>query len=390
MTINPSQTQSGNDLYREMILPDTGEPFPVTYWDLWFILLLTGQFFNDWEALSEHFRQQANSLSWRRNQAEGALNHLLMLRQSLEQAGLAPDDILKDANLAFLKKQKPKARYRLLELNFREHEQSTWMRETPRKLRESRALRGYWERFSISPLKFAPDLAAIFKTGRYHLEEESFKLESKLSGFLDKQKARLDIPGQLALYRAFLTVVLENMNGVDDSFGVIGDLYESNFEVYFRLDRTLIDLPLEIYFQDLLELLTWEDYAFTYRNQPAFFASLSEQEVPIVEAILRQQWQELDTLELVYQSEKALTMLGLLYAQQEMFEQFIPVAGAMGTRQWQRITILAKAAEKRQRYDLALAVYEACLKPGMHEAYLREKYENLKSRIQDLSGKQGN
>jgi hypothetical protein len=154
-------------------------------------------------------------------------------------------------------------------------------------------------------------------------------------------------PGQLALYRAFLTVVLENMNGVDDSFGVIGDLYESVFETYFHLDRTLIDLPLEIYFQDLLELLTWEDYAFTYRNQPDFFASLSRQEIPIVETILKQQWQELEALELVYQSEKALTMLGLLYAQQEMFEQFVPIAEAMGTRQWQRITILAEAAEKR-------------------------------------------
>jgi hypothetical protein len=272
--------------------------------------------------------------------------------------------------------------------HFREYEQSTWMRETPRKLRQSRALRGYWERFPVSPLKFAPDLAAIFKTGRYHLEEESFKLESKLSGFLEVQEARLDIPGQLALYRAFLTVVLENMNGVDDSFGVIGELYESIFENYFQLDRTLIDLSLEIYFQDLLELLTWEDYAFTYRNQPDFFASLSEQEVPIVEAILKQQWQELDTLELGYQSEKALTMLGLLYAQQEMFEQFAPVAVAMGTREWQRITILAETAEIRQRNDLALSVYEACLKPGRHEAYLREKYEILKSRIQDLSGKE--
>lgn len=386
MTTKPSQTQSGNDLYHQINLSDTGESFPVTFWDLWFILLLTGSFSNDWEALREHFQQQATALSWRRDQAEGALNHLLMLRQSLEQAGLTPNDILNDADLAFLKKQKPKARNKLMELNVREHEQSTWMRETPRKLREFRALRGYWERFPVSPLKFAPDLVAIFKTGRYHLEEESFKLERKLSGFLEEQEARLDIPGQLALYRAFLTVVLENMNGVDDSFGVIGDLYESIFETYFQLDRTLIDLPLEIYFQDLLELLTWEDYAFTYRNQPDFFASLSRQEIPIVETILQQQWHELDTSELFYQSEKALTMLGLLYAQQEMFEQFVSIAEAMGTRQWQRITILAEAAEKRERYDLALAVYEACLKPGMHEAYLREKYEKLKSRIQDLSG----
>jgi hypothetical protein len=80
-------------------------------------------------------------------------------------------------------------------------------------------------------------------------------------------------------------------------------------------------------------------------------------------------------------------MLGLFYTQQSMFDQFIPMAKAMGSNEWQRITTLAGAAEKHKQYDLALGVYEACLKPGMHEDYLRKEYEKLRQRIQELPEK---
>ena len=59
----------------------------------------------------------------------------------------------------------------------------------------------------------------------------------------------------------------------------------------------------------------------------------------------------------------------------------------LGTSAWQRITILAGAAEKHQRYDLALRVYETCLRPGMHEDNLHKEYEKLSHRIQELPEK---
>lgn len=382
MTIkNSPQNQSGNDLYREIAILNQSDLFRVTYWDLWFVMLQLAQFGGDWDKMIAYFRNQVETNLWKRDHAEGLLNHLRNLRQSLDRTGLTSQDILQDADPLFLKKQKPRAKRRILDLEFQEQEFSLWMIETPRKFCEARAMRGYWTWFPVSPLTFAADLAPIFQTGRYYLEKETFKLGHKLSDFLKKYQTRLDLPGQLALYRAFLTVVLENMGGVNDSYGVIGQLYEDVFKIYFQLDRSLIDLPLRTFFQDLLELLIWENYGFTYRNQPDFFTGLSEQEVPIVAAVLRQEWQELGDLDLLYQSEKALTLLGMLYAQKEMFEQFIPIAQVMGTREWQRITRLAEAAEKCQQYDLALAVYENCFGPGFHEAYLHEQYEKLKNRI---------
>ena len=74
-------------------------------------------------------------------------------------------------------------------------------------------------------------------------------------------------------------------------------------------------------------------------------------------------------------------MLGMLYQHQQMFDKFVPIAKAMGTRAWKRITTMSEMAEKHGRYDLALAVYEACLGPGSQEKFLREKCQELKSRL---------
>ena len=104
-------------------------------------------------------------------------------------------------------------------------------------------------------------------------------------------------------------------------------------------------------------------------------------EVPLVESILEEQWNDLCELELDYQAEEALTMLGMLYQHQQMFDKFVPTAKAMGTRAWKRITTMSEMAEKHGRYDLALAVYEACLGPGSQEQFLREKHQELKSRL---------
>ena len=79
--------------------------------------------------------------------------------------------------------------------------------------------------------------------------------------------------------------------------------------------------------------------------------------------------------------ENALSMLGMLYVQHKLFDKFVPTAKVMGTRHWERITTMSEKAEKHKKYDLALAVYEACLGPGLHENYLRKKYEELKSKL---------
>ena len=242
-------------------------------------------------------------------------------------------------------------------------------------------MRGYWPHFPVSPMKYADALESLYKSSGWYNLDQSFTLERKLAAFLEKHEAGASLAERLALYRAFLTVVVEKMGMVDDSCGVVGDLYQQVFEAYVQFDWTALDMKLETFLQDVIELMIWEDYAGTDTGKPIFLARLTPQEVKLVESILKEQWQELEELELDYQAEETLTMLGMLYREELMFDQFIPMAQAMGTREWERITKMSETAEEHGKPDLALAVYEACLGPGMHEDFLRKKHGELKIRL---------
>lgn len=371
----------GNDLYREILLPGTKKPLKITYWDLWMADVLINEFDGDWDRLCDRLRAQKGGYSFQRYKSEALMNHLRLLRQTLDRVGLTAEDILLDADPDLLKKQHRKAKRKVFEMEYQDREKSSWMIHTPRKQREARAMRGYWKHFPVSPQEYAGPLERLYKASGWYSENQSFGLERKLSTFLEKREDDASLPELFALYRAFVTVVVEKMDLVDDSYGVIGELCQQVFEGYVQLDRAALDMPLEILLQDLVELMIWEDYAFTDTGKPIFFAELATHEVPLVESILREQWDELRDLELDYQAEEVLTILGMLYRGQLMFDQFVPMAKVMGTRAWRRITAMSETAEEHGRYDLAVAVYEACLGPGSHEKFLREKYQELKSRL---------
>ncbi len=364
----------GNDLYREIIPKNTDKSVKVAYWDLWMAIILVNEFKGNWNRMEKYLRKEDE------DHLDGIMNHLRMLRQTLSQAGLSPADILAQADEDFLKKQKTKAKRKILEADFQNKEKSPWMINTPQKQREARAMRGHWDLFPVSPDNYAGLLEKCYKKSGYS-EDQSHALESKLSSFIKKHEARASSPQVFALYRAFLTVVIEKMEMVDDSFGTIGDSYKEKLKIYYQLDRSELDMDSSDFFQDFMELLIWEDYGFTCEQMPDLFASLSSSEIPMVESILQDQRKELNELELEYQAEEALTMLGMLYVQNQLFDKFIPAAEIMGTHEWERITTMSEMAEKHKKYDLALAVYEACMGPGDQRDCLREEFNELKKRL---------
>jgi hypothetical protein len=166
----------------------------LTFWDLWMAIILSQWFNGNWDLLAAHFRAKAKPGGFERDHAEGLLNHLLHLRTTLETAGLTAADILTRVDPSVLKLNKPKAKRKVLEMQFQRHECSIWMIETPRKQREGRALQGFWDRFPVSPATFADGLAAISKPGKLYEEDESFKLERKLTVFWNDMKSRWTRP----------------------------------------------------------------------------------------------------------------------------------------------------------------------------------------------------
>lgn len=374
----PRIIKYGNDLFLEIKYPKSNKIFKITYWDLWIVIILVNTFNRDWDEMIGYLHRKAKDSLYSRDNFEALLNHIHLLRQTLSKVGLSIDNILEETDAPFIKKQELKAKRKILEMGFNSKEKSPWMINTPRKKLKARAMHGHWNHFPVNPKQYANSLERRYKSSGFYSEDQSFALETKLSNFINKHEARASHHELFALYRAFLSVVIEKMDMVDDSFGVIGDLYEEIFKKYFILDRTKLDMPLSYFFLDLIELIIWEDYGCTDRYKPEFFAKLSSSEVPLVDSILQKQRDELRKFELEYQAENSLTLLGMLYVQHQLFDKFVPTAKFMGTREWERITTMAEMAEKHHEYDLVLAVFEACLGPGSHEDFLKEKYWKLK------------
>lgn len=308
----PRKIIYGNDLFQEIAIPETNRLFIVSYWDLWIAMIAVDQFDNDLDKMIATLRSQVSSYSYLRYELEGVVNHIRLLHQSLEENDLCFIDILAKIDAEFIKKQKPKAKKKILEMHFQFQEKSEWMINTPRKLREEQAMLGYWGCFPIDPEKYAVILGKLYKSG-FYTKAQSHTLENKLQRYLTKYEKKASNAELFALYRAFLTVVLEKMESVDDSYGIIGDLYQEVFKTYVLLDRSQLEMKSVDFFLDLMVLVIWEDYGCTDLYQADLFKSLTSAEILLVESILLQQQEELKNLELDYQAKKALAMLKKLH-----------------------------------------------------------------------------
>jgi hypothetical protein len=238
-----------------------------------------------------------------------------------------------------------------------------------------------WPCFPASPASYAARLASQFATRRWFSANQSFGLARKLDTFLDEVASVIqqDRYAQAqAMLRAFLTVVIELMEVADDSFGCLGDSFRNGFAQYLAMPLDATGIDARVFFHDLLTLLIWEDYGLTYEQTEGYFAGLTPEEGDWCIDYLQQQRQELQDDDLDYQAEEALTLLGQVVAEQQRFDRFEELARHMGTRHWKRIIVLADRAVKQRKRQLAVAVFEAALSPGVHEGFLRQKYEQLK------------
>ena len=364
----------GTDVFRKIGPPECSVPFEVSYWDLWFVVIREWKFGGDWAQMASHFREMRSPLTSYRS--ERMLNHQVHLQQRMSEAGLSVEGLVGD--VALLKKEKPRAKRKVLDQTPDRSEMSYWMQHTPREQREVQAMRGYWSHFPVSPAEYEDRVQRLFKKTVYsHSQAEA--LERKIERFLKKSTKKAPVEHEVALYRTVMTVLLERMEQIP--LAPIGMFYDKLFEHYTALPRHELNMPPKYFWQDLIAFLIWEDYGLTDNHQPDLLKNLPASELPLVEAVLRREIDDLSAHDITYQAENALTMLGSLCTLHKKFDKFVPLAKEMGTREWKRITNMSEMAENNQRPELALAVYQAALGPGSHEQYLRKKYEKLKKRV---------
>ena len=370
----------GNDLFKILEKSNPDIFFEITYWDVWIAILLDNHFDNKWDNLINHLYK--NHSYYNGNNCESMVAQINYLRDELSNKGLNPPDIIIDLDDDFLKKQKIKAKKKVIELSFQNKEKSKWMHNTPRNIFFKEALQGNWDILPVNPQKQAETLRKKFKKKTLYTKGQTHALEKKLASYIEKQEIKANLPKLFALYRAFLTVILENIENIDDSYGIIGDLSISVFEKYLELDWRQLPIDANGYFTDILKYVIWEDYGLTYEIYPAMFTKLTKSEIKEIELLLQTEREKLTKHHLTYEAENALTMLGSLYAKSRLFNKFVPIAKEMGARKWERILILSEAAEIKEEYEIALSVFDVAIKEsGSHAEYLRKEYTKLKTRI---------
>lgn len=358
-----------------------GKSIVLTYWDLWFALVAVKDYAGNFGRLAKSLKEGRSSFFLNSRAAERKRCHLRYLDKHLAGAGLTAENVVAAAG-DLARTEIRRARTRVLEHTEREREWSEPMRNTPRKRRFEQALRGYWDRFPVSPEPFAKEIGSHFQSRNFHSERSSFRLSRTLDRYV-AQAEKLQKSGKYAeaqaLLRGWMTIVIELMGHADDSFGSIGMSFDDGFAAYLKIPLDKTGIAEDVFFPDLLDFLIWEDYGLTNKRIEGYFKGLTPAQADLCIGHLRRQIDELRADDQEYQSEEALTLLGQVVAEQERFDLFEGLAREMGSREWLRIIRLADRAVKRRKRPLACKVFEAALTKGSHLDFLSKKYEQLKS-----------
>lgn len=347
------------------------------------ILLADREFGADLDRLAAEMRAQrvrSCPTGFGREEWNGRLSHLRDLQRRLRAGGLDLAAVLEAAG-PLVRQEARRARRKVMEKPARQAEWSQPMRSTPRKKGFEFALHGYWDDFPISPRPYAEEIAANFNSHKFYTERESFSISRRLDRYITEGKklaVRGDHAEALAMLRAVLTETIQVMGFADDSCGAIGDSFHAAFREYLALDNEAAGIDETVFLHDLLTLLIWEDYGFTYNQTYGYFGKLSQEQGQICLDFLRQQIEHLKAEDLDYQAQEALTLLGQVACEQGRYELFIALAREMKSDHWRRILLLADTAVKARKRDLAKLVFEAALQPGPHYDYLRQHHEQLR------------
>jgi hypothetical protein len=356
-----------------------GRSLDLSYWDLWFVLVAVKDFGGDLDRLAARIKEPSGFI-YSRDSIERKRWHLRNLKRRLEEARVTPAQVVEAAG-DLAKTEKRRALQKVTESCDRPNEWSAPMRNTPRQRRYPLALHGSWDRFPVSPQRYYEKIGSHYQSRGFYSEGMSFRIAQTLNRYAEEAKT-LPEAGKAAqaqaLLRGWMTVIVELMERADDSGGSIGTSFKDGFTAYLQIPLEQTGIDDRVFFTDLLDFLIWEDYGLTNDEIEGYFRGLNEHQADLCVEHLRHEVTALGDEDLEYESEKALTLLGRVVAEQERFEEFEDLARQMGSREWRRIVRLVDWAMKRRKKPLAIKVFEAALTKGNHLNFLKKEYEKLK------------
>src|SRR3954454_1882418 len=238
-----------------LILPTTqGKPLDLSYWDLWFALVAVSVHDGDLDRLAERIKNEKGFL-YDRHSIERKRWHLRDLKRRLEGASVTPTQIVNAAG-DLAKAEKRRALTKVMESSDRASAWSEPMRNTPRKHRFEHALRGYWDRFPVSPEPYYETIGAHYQSKGFYSESMSFGIARTLDRYAEKAVKLLEAGKYAeaqALLRGWMTVIVELMEKADDSCGSIAMSFKDGFVAYLKIPIDMTRIDENVFFPDLLD-----------------------------------------------------------------------------------------------------------------------------------------
>lgn len=346
---------------------------PFSRWDLWLLVCsLTDD--TGLDGLDRKLRHRINTPGGHlRNDSEAKLSHLDDLRARLSKLGIRPEDIALEE--AGDKKIVKKARTKIFEGTASLKDFSEPMRNTPRARLSARAMSGRWDKFPDSPATFASPLFEIVNGRDHHSVSQDFTLARRLAKAwrYAAEKADQNPEEALALHRAMLTVCHASQERTNDSCGAVGEVFTAAIGAYSTVPWEQAGIEPEIYLRDIIEFAVWEQYGQGGELEELFKAT-NPKHGDLAVRIFAETVAELERFGLFeYQVQAARAHWAALLVGLGRCDDFVPLASAIGSSQWRPIVNMAEAAINANKRDVAMAVFGAANKPGIHREFLAEE-----------------
>jgi len=344
-----------------------------THWDLWFATVAVCDHGGSLDGLESRLATELRDRAGGRRASEAKLSHLADLRSRLAVAGcsvatLATPEVLAEPRLV------ERARAKVSADAIDERALTPSMRETPRARHVARARRGRWSAFPVDPLPSYEAFRGVLGRGGYVSKYQSFALVRRVEQRLERLDRRdLASAQRLALFRAFHAVGCELAERVDDSHGNVGELRRAAWHTYLSLDWEASGVPAEVFWEDLCDLVVFEDYGLGHAEETLPWRNLPASQVEAVEGYLLGLASQCRSQYLDFQADEALQQLAWLAVAGRRFGRYVAAAARLGSDHWMPIEAMALSALRAGRRALAVEVFEAADRPGFHRAHLRQR-----------------
>ncbi len=245
----------GTDL--ALTLPTAqGASLRLSYWDLWFALVAVMMHDGHLDRLAKRIKDETG-IYYDRDSIERKRWHLRDLMGRLKEVSVTSTEIVRAAG-DLATKEKRRAFTRVMESSGRGSDWSVPMQNTPRRQRVPQALRGYWDRFPVSPQPYEEKIGAHFQAKDFYSESMSIRIARILDRYGDNAKSLVEkgkAAQAQALLRGWMTVIIQLMDKADDSYGRIGMSFGDGFKTYLKIPLEQTGIDEAAFFPDLLNCL---------------------------------------------------------------------------------------------------------------------------------------